>query len=969
MSRTCSLLVGVALTIMAVDAAAMISSAPATLPSGANLSLLGAALNAVQGCPERGGLLDSVSVPVGDPLDLAVVLIGGVAPEGGVTYRLSSDDASIVAAGDRRQGFLPQVTIPEGQSASNNFTVFGLKVGRTTLRAQSLTAGYGGFAVPLGAWDVGAGGNNKFLDANGSEKPCRVSNDSPDLSSDENTLADCGVTVAGVATDGVSRLLMRTQSGLPGTACYEIVSTSSADQGMVETAVKASTPVNSLEQASSYYRAPQAFEESADSRVVEVEFTFTPSIGNGNTTRFQAETTLVRPPVVLVHGVWSDSGAWLDFFIRNDQTHTTHVGNYRDSNDDSFSENVSEVQDFIAEAVKTSRRKQYATTQADVLAHSMGGLLSRLYAQDNSYRRPENINDGDIHRLLALDTPHFGSNFANLLVALHNAKPDATETAVDNVVPGNPEVVNGAVCDLAENSPALQQLSGGTSLPAHVISATGGPAGSDASPADFWGGVAGQSNFEAELTKTDCVRRDIFFHCVEREPVFPQDIVDGHRFRERNDAIVPLSSQLGGILLASNTSDNFPNLLHFGVNKLGITFVPGPTNTEAVADRALALLDEAATSDAWAGSFPGVLADGTGAPRTVPGIPGDQDADVFSAQCAPGKPMKPGVQNNQVVALRSAAALAGDPRVRVVSPADGQSVTPGETVTIIVQIEAPLVANDIKVRLPGLGHLEGTDYDGSTYKASLVIPETFVGPITIIPIITDENGTRIEGSSVTIAVPSTESPERIYLVERTHFLKLSGGKQTQLAVIGVYAGDVQRNISSSAAGTTYISSDPGVVTASAEGKLTPVGVGTAVVTVKNQGSKDFAMVEVTQDGEALPAESVIEALQIQRSGFRLDRRTGFFVQQVRLANEGDIPMPGPLYMVLGGLPGNVELINKDGTTQSLAPLGSPYLRVPLSDDGLTVQPGQTVNLLLQFLNPDRRRINYDLEVFRTSAEP
>src|SRR6185503_4124844 len=59
--------------------------------------------NAVPGCPNQGGLLDSISVPVGQPLSLSVV-IGAPAPQGGAVFRLSSDNPAFVAAGDTRQG-------------------------------------------------------------------------------------------------------------------------------------------------------------------------------------------------------------------------------------------------------------------------------------------------------------------------------------------------------------------------------------------------------------------------------------------------------------------------------------------------------------------------------------------------------------------------------------------------------------------------------------------------------------------------------------------------------------------------------------------------------------------------------------------------------------------------------------------------------------------------------------------------
>src|SRR6185295_17673512 len=99
--------------------------------------------------------------------------------------------------------------------------------------------------------------------------------------------------------------------------------------------------------------------------------------------------------------------------------------------------------------------------------------LTRLFAGSANYMRPDNLNKGDVHRLITLDTPHFGSNFANLLVGLHRVSPAKTESTVSGITGGS--IVNGAVCDLSENSPALAGI-GGTSLRSQVITATGGPA-------------------------------------------------------------------------------------------------------------------------------------------------------------------------------------------------------------------------------------------------------------------------------------------------------------------------------------------------------------------------------------------------------------------------------------------------------------------------------------------------------------
>ena len=132
---------------------------------------------------------------------------------------------------------------------------------------------------------------------------------------------------------------------------------------------------------------------------------------------------LVRPPVVLLHGIWSNAATW-DWAIQHDQRFTVYAEDYStqfpNNNAAHFRDNLDKPQEGIAEAVSLLRGKHFAATQADLVGHSMGGLLARLYAAEAhiedvapSYYRADNLQSGDIHKLITLDTPHLGSDLAN----------------------------------------------------------------------------------------------------------------------------------------------------------------------------------------------------------------------------------------------------------------------------------------------------------------------------------------------------------------------------------------------------------------------------------------------------------------------------------------------------------------------------------------------------------------------------
>jgi hypothetical protein len=119
----------------------------------------------------------------------------------------------------------------------------------------------------------------------------------------------------------------------------------------------------------------------------------------------------------------------------------------------------------------------------------------------------------------------------------------------------------------------------------------------------------------------------------------------------------------------------------------------------------------------------------------------------------------------------------------------------------------------------------------------------------------------------------------------------------------------------------------------------------------------------------LPPQNVTSEVNISPSGFQLNRNTGFYVQTVTLTNSLAIPVTGPLYLVIAGLPNGVRLATAGaGLTQTAQPTGSSYVKLQLAG-GLTLQPGASISLTLQFLNPARVRISYNPEIYRTLGTP
>ena len=96
---------------------------------------------------------------------------------------------------------------------------------------------------------------------------------------------------------------------------------------------------------------------------------------------------------------------------------------------------------------------------------------------------------------------------------------------------------------------------------------------------------------------------------------------------------------------------------------------------------------------------------------------------------------------------------------------------------------------------------------------------------------------------------------------------------------------------------------------------------------------------------------------VTRGGFVLDRRTGYFTQQVTLTNTGATPVAGSVALALDGLSANATLATSLGGTFATSPSGSPIALVNVGADNI-LSPGESATVTLQFTNPTRAAITY-----------
>jgi len=362
-----------------------------------------------------------------------------------------------------------------------------------------------------------------------------------------------GTTRVGTTADGVSQVLLRAEISDPVPVTFAL---KNSGDGTLEPLLEGRTvALGGKHFAFALYTPPATFGAAPDGEASQsplhpprarlgdiLQIRRVPvSLEIDGADAVEKTFILAQPPVVLVHGLFSDPiQTWVNTFSDGSSMAALleragflpFMVNYQDSNgtettgswltEDSknatsaFAHNRSVVWDSplvdyrpvryeygllreqpvrselqkpegsriggIRQALRFYRDElDLAATQAIVIGHSMGGLLARVWASDAynpDYRRPENFMQGDIDRLLTLNTPHHGSELVELKDALAKAVIDdegwiawARRRLVNTVVWWFLDPEPGAVTDLRPGSNALRRI-GATRVPSYAIATT-----------------------------------------------------------------------------------------------------------------------------------------------------------------------------------------------------------------------------------------------------------------------------------------------------------------------------------------------------------------------------------------------------------------------------------------------------------------------------------------------------------------
>lgn len=181
--------------------------------------------------------------------------------------------------------------------------------------------------------------------------------------------------------------------------------------------------INPTSDYEAIYTAPNNFDESLseiDGHVIKVSarlnYTLIREDGTSKAMKSDPiEIRIFRPLIVFVHGLGDSDNCWrsLQEDLVNSEGYFrqfTYLVNYKNSNTEEFENNIHHVGKGIRIVKRNALNQGIMAYKCDIIGHSMGGILARLYAQTGTH-------DDEINRIITVNTPHAGSEIGDMVEA------------------------------------------------------------------------------------------------------------------------------------------------------------------------------------------------------------------------------------------------------------------------------------------------------------------------------------------------------------------------------------------------------------------------------------------------------------------------------------------------------------------------------------------------------------------------
>jgi uncharacterized repeat protein (TIGR03803 family) len=736
-------------------------------------------------------------------------------------------------------------------------------------------------------------------------------------------LANASTTRTKAAADGITTLLLQFTNNAPGTVIFTQTGATggnltNVDGSQLSPSGVHTTNINGQYVAFVLYTVPDTI--TPGQTIVTLQSSFMP---DGSSTSIQQtpwSVNLMQTPVVLVHGLWGDRTTWqaMQGFLFANAIYQQEA-NYWDNTlfaAGPFLHYSGLVNQTVQNMLTTLRAYGNAVTRADVVAHSMGGILTRIDANDLGSIRPDNFTNGYIRRVITVDTPHWGSCAAPVLSLL--AKYGVELNIILNYK--NHPVDKGGVQDLSPLNFAIN--SGGmTSAATKTLNlrsyAINGYVGSDEDftphHLDQLYDVAKSDSQFLAATPQNLLNQLL---CGQMFSGFDDDMtMAGKMFLfQANDGVVALPSQKGGCTAFISFGDiqhtaapDSPTILNYILNLL-----QGPAS-------------------AFSSGFPAVT-----------------PADLNSQIC------RPLVKSNVTQAKPS-------PRIQtrlitLTAPSNGSTAAPGSNITVIVQPFTNVVLQQVNFLASGNNPAYNQDVawdiiTNAPFTDIITAPTNFFGPLTITAIGVDNQGNYdVEQSTIQI-LPGTNLILAAISVNLnsvgTNLTFSQLGVPQSLDVSGTYSDGVTRDITLGGAGTVYTASSPSIAVVDTNGNVSAAGNGSAQITVRNGGLSAQVPVQVSLQPPAIMSiqpdslQSGASNVTLSLTGMNLGGTTN--IMFLRNGKPDTRLAIGAL--VMGANAANIQL---PVSVASNTPAGTLTVVVttPVGNSGQTPMQGNQVSIVL-----------------------
>lgn len=292
-----------------------------------------------------------------------------------------------------------------------------------------------------------------------------------------------------VAADGAMSLALR----YPNTGGLFAIRNTPYDPDVTGALLEASL---TDEEVVMHYLAPKSYDPDKD----EVFLDYYLSPGDAEP-YLSIQLNIKPPPVVLLHGLASDGGWWAP--VRSSLLSQGWPADFIAApdydNDAPFPTQTGVVADALWDQISILRANGVFVNRANLVGYSMGGLLARQFLKNNP--------SAPVYKLITLNTPHSGSEWANLID--DRSYQGSIHWLVDrwfSNTAGGFDIDGGAMKSLRVDGSAILSLNAqpGPALPVHAIStdftgcdytslgpALPGPAGKLSKIAVWGGGLLG----------------------------------------------------------------------------------------------------------------------------------------------------------------------------------------------------------------------------------------------------------------------------------------------------------------------------------------------------------------------------------------------------------------------------------------------------------------------------------------------